>query len=274
MTKKKVISGAIMVGILILLFLLPAKFANIICGVAVGILAVLAYKEIVDLKKSHNKYPAIIVAIGFLCTVLMTFQSLNPSYIYTGISFIMVCLTTLLLLIPTIFYKKDEYTTKDAFYLIGSIILIGLFFNLVFLIFNADKWLLLYLILIGTITDTFAMFIGLLIGKHKLIPHVSPNKSVEGSIAGSLIGTIIASIYYYNVLTNNINIFVLLLISLILTILGQIGDLLFSKIKRENEIKDFSNVIPGHGGILDRFDSMTFIVFGYIIILNIMKILK
>ena len=59
--------------------------------------------------------------------------------------------------------------------------------------------------------------------------------------------------------------------TLLLTISGQIGDLFFSKIKRENDIKDFSNIMPGHGGILDRFDSLTFIVFGYVIIMVLLK---
>ena len=59
--------------------------------------------------------------------------------------------------------------------------------------------------------------------------------------------------------------------TLFLSILGQLGDLFFSKIKRENEIKDFSNIMPGHGGILDRLDSLTFIIFGYIIIVNIIN---
>lgn len=123
-------------------------------------------------------------------------------------------------------------------------------------------------------TDTFAMVIGCLIGKHKLIPDVSPKKSVEGSVAGSVVGTIIASIYYYNIITNNINIFVLIIMTLFLSVLGQLGDLFFSKIKRENGIKDFSNIMPGHGGILDRFDSLTFILYGYIIIINIINIIK
>ena len=122
-------------------------------------------------------------------------------------------------------------------------------------------------------TDTFAMLIGCLIGKHKLIPDVSPKKSIEGSIGGSVVGTAIASILYYNVISNQINIFVLILMTLVLTILGQLGDLFFSKIKRENKIKDFSNIMPGHGGILDRFDSMTFIVFGYLVIINLLSII-
>ena len=130
-----------------------------------------------------------------------------------------------------------------------------------------------YLVLIAVFTDTFAMVIGCLIGKHKLIPDVSPKKSVEGSIAGSLVATSVASIFYYNIIGSNINIIVLIIMTLILSILGQLGDLFFSKIKRENNIKDYSNIMPGHGGILDRLDSLSFIILGYIIIIQVLNML-
>ena len=70
------------------------------------------------------------------------------------------------------------------------------------LVYNFNRWELLYLLAIATMTDTFAMLIGCLIGKHKLIPDVSPKKSIEGSIGGSVVGTAIASILYYNVISN------------------------------------------------------------------------
>ena len=148
--------------------------------------------------------------------------------------------------------------------------------GLLVLIENGNKWILLYLLLIATITDSFAMIIGSLIGKHKLIPHVSPKKSVEGSIFGSLVGTAIATIYYLNVIVKSAtfgNVLLIIFVTLILSILGQIGDLFFSKIKRENNIKDFSNIMPGHGGILDRLDSLSFIVLGYVIFITILKLI-
>lgn len=272
--KQRVITAAVLVAIVVLLFLLPTVVSKYAIAACVSILAALAYKETLGLKESHKPYPKLMKALGFICLELVVFQSIDSSYIYNGASFAIIGLTILLLVIPSIFDKKGKYTTKEAFYLIGSTIVIGLFFNLLMLLFNGNKWILLYLILIATMTDTFAMLIGCLIGKHKLIPDVSPKKSVEGSIAGSLLGTIIASIYYYNVITSNINIVVLILMTLVLSILGQLGDLFFSKIKRENDIKDFSNIMPGHGGILDRFDSLTFILYGYIIIINIINFMR
>lgn len=272
--KKRVITAAILVAIVTVLFILPSSISKIAIALCSGLLAALAYKETLDLKDSHKPYPKYIEALGLICMELIVFNSIKASYIYNGVSFGMIGIIILLLAIPTIFDKKGKYTTKEFFYLVGTTIVIGLFFNLLMLLFNGNKWLLLYLVLIATMTDTFAMLIGCLIGKHKLIPDVSPKKSVEGSIAGSVVGTIVASLYYYNVITSNINIFGLIIMTLFLSVLGQLGDLFFSKIKRENSIKDFSNIMPGHGGILDRFDSLTFILYGYIIILNIINFIR
>lgn len=269
--KKRVITAAILIGIVLILFLLPTKIATIAIAVVSAISSAMAYKEILDLKESHHRFPSLITAIGFISIELIVFNRIVSSYIYTGVSYAFIGITFLILLIPSIFDKKGKYTTQDSLYLIGSIMLIGLFFNLLMLLFNGDKFVLLYLLLIATMTDTFAMLIGCLIGKHKLLPDVSPKKSVEGSIAGSLLATIISSIYYFNILDKGINIIGLVAMSLVLSILGQLGDLFFSKIKRENNIKDFSKLMPGHGGILDRFDSLTFILYGYIIIINLIK---
>lgn len=268
--KKRVISAAIMVAIVIVLFVLPKSLSVYAIAVAAGLLGALAFKETLGLTKSHKPYPKLMVVLGFISMELMIFNHINPSFLYYGPSFGIIGLVTLLLIIPSIFYKKEKYTTRDALYLLGTTILIGLFFNILMLMFMQNKWLLLYLVIIATMTDTFAMLIGCLIGKHKLIPDVSPKKSVEGSIAGSVLGTVISSIYYVNILDGGINIIVLVLMSLVLSVLGQIGDLFFSKMKRENEIKDFSNLMPGHGGVLDRFDSLVFITLGYIIIFHIL----
>lgn len=268
--KKRIISAVIALAIIIPLYLL----GGIPYRLGVALIAAQAFRETMNLKESHHPYPGIIAGLGLLGTELLVLLNNDGSYIFTGFSLFATSLIFLVLLIPSIFDDKGKYTTRDAFYLIGTMLLIGIFFNLLISFRFNEKWLLVYLILISTMTDTFAYFVGSLIGKHKIAPKVSPKKSLEGCIGGSIVGTAIASIYYYNVVTSNINIFALIIMTLFLSILGQLGDLFFSKIKRENGIKDFSNIMPGHGGVLDRLDSITFITYGYVLIMTFLMMLK
>ena len=119
------------------------------------------------------------------------------------------------------------------------------------------------LVLITTMTDTFALLGGTLIGKHSFTK-ISPNKTIEGCVVGSLLGTFISTMYYVNIINTSSSLVSIILLILLLTIVGQIGDLFFSAIKRENKIKDFSNLIPGHGGVLDRLDSLLFVLFAFV----------
>ena len=117
-----------------------------------------------------------------------------------------------------------------------------------------------YFIFIGAwVTDTFAYFTGMLFGKHKLIPNVSPKKTVEGSIGGTLF--CIAFFVGFGALINHLagaelNLVVIGVAGLVSAIVSQIGDLSMSVIKRTHGIKDYGKIFPGHGGVLDRFDSI------------------
>lgn len=134
--------------------------------------------------------------------------------------------------------------------------------------------LIWYVIICGWTTDIFAYLAGKILNnrKHKF-SKISPNKSIEGCIAGaigavivSLIYTVVCNTYFFT----NISYIYIILISLLLSIIGQIGDFAASSIKRYNEIKDYGNLIPGHGGILDRIDSILFIApVAYILLMNI-----
>ena len=268
--KQRVIS-AIVAGIIVIPIFLLGGWAFNFGVVALG---ALAYLEILKLKVSHGSIPNSVRIIGSLCLELIILSGFDIGFTSNGITYLSIG-TALLLLIPAIFDEKERYTTRDALYLTGFITIVGLFFNILIAIRNQanGQWVLLYLILIAVLTDTFAYIIGSLIGKHKLIPSVSPKKSVEGSVAGTLVGTIIPVVYYQTVIPSNLNIIVVIIITLVLSALGQIGDLFFSKIKRENKIKDFSNIMPGHGGILDRLDSLAFISISYAVIVNIINML-
>jgi phosphatidate cytidylyltransferase len=119
------------------------------------------------------------------------------------------------------------------------------------------------------ITDTFAYLGGSLIGKHHFTK-ISPHKTIEGCIIGSLMGTFMMSMYYVNFIGVQTNLFKVISIILLMTIIGQVGDLFYSAIKRHYEIKDFSNLIPGHGGILDRIDSLSFVAIVFMIFKDIL----
>ena len=105
-------------------------------------------------------------------------------------------------------------------------------------------------------------------GKHKMIPHVSPNKTWEGAIGGYLIAAAISTVFGLYVLTTLPSSLVITA-SLVLPFVAQVGDLSFSSIKRHFQIKDFGNLFPGHGGVLDRVDSIIFclVVFNGLMIL-------
>ena len=116
------------------------------------------------------------------------------------------------------------------------------------------------------ITDSGAYFTGRAIGKTKLMPKVSPKKTVEGAVGG-IVAAVVFSWIYMSVINKvptlhpqgTINYFSITIIALITSVFSQLGDLVASSIKRDCNIKDFGNILPGHGGILDRFDSVIYI---------------
>lgn len=119
--------------------------------------------------------------------------------------------------------------------------------------------LMLYVAFGAFLTDTGAYFCGITFGKHKMLPRISPNKTWEGAIGGYFFGAILSCLYGILVL-KVLPISWVIVTSLCMPIVSQIGDLAFSSIKRHYGIKDFGNEFPGHGGILDRVDSLIFVL--------------
>lgn len=121
-------------------------------------------------------------------------------------------------------------------------------------------FLLIMVLVVAFATDIFAYFSGMLFGKHKLIPSVSPKKTVEGAVGGTLISAtaFVGCGYLYAYIYDGIdpNPITLFVLGVALSIVSQIGDLIASYIKRERDVKDYGKLFPGHGGVLDRFDSV------------------
>lgn len=135
-------------------------------------------------------------------------------------------------------------------------------------------FLILFVMFCSWLTDTFAYFTGSFFGKHKLCPKISPKKTVEGAVGG-VIGGILSAVILYAVFDSLVfpephkRYLEIISVSAVLAVLGMFGDLTFSVLKRNMGIKDFSNLVPGHGGVMDRFDSEVFVLLGFYAIVNI-----
>jgi len=165
------------------------------------------------------------------------------------------CIVLIFLFLILVLYQEVSFEYIGLIFLVFNIIILTI--ASIDMMYSINKMLLIYTCLATYITDTFAFFVGKAFGKHKLNPRISPNKTIEGTLGGYIFGAIISFLFGYFFI-KEINLTFLISGSLIMPALGQIGDLSFSAIKRHFNIKDFGNLFPGHGGVLDRVDSLTF----------------
>jgi len=264
--KVRIISAIVLLAISIpILIIGKLPFA-----IFMAIAAVLALHELLKTRRKMKELPFTIELYSYILAAFFTLNNYNSGNILT-LDYRLIAFLILVNLMPLVFVNnKEKYDLNDALFLIGSTLFIGLAFNLIVLIRDYNIHYVAYLFLITIITDTFALITGKYIGKHKLAPKISPNKTIEGLIGGAIMGTFVPTMYYISVINSPLNIGIIMAITLFLSLLGQFGDLVFSFVKREFQQKDFSNLIPGHGGILDRLDSIIFVVLGFILFITIL----
>lgn len=294
--KQRIITATIMAIILIPLFILGGWFTNILFA----ILAYVGTYELISLRSKKSNLPKICkFVLPLFSSMIVIISSL---YGTEDVIYVLLVQLMLLLLLP-IFNKR--YTFNDVLMFIFGIIYCGVMFSIIanlrnieipsfesykpeFTIYPEGLVLLTYLLITTMFTDIFAYIFGIKFGKHKLCPTISPKKSVEGAIAGTVFGAVFGTLFiffqryifeftiYNDVFYPNkplIFILIFFAISIVLSIAGQLGDLIASKIKREYDVKDFGNIFPGHGGVLDRFDSSIYSSLVFVIILMILGVL-
>ncbi len=252
--KKRIISSIIMAVIFVPFLLL----GDIWYTIFVSALGIVSLWELVRLEKRIPRYMQFISCI--LCLLLILYRGSVVNYIIIIGMFLVYSISVI------INDNLEKYNYKDSLWLFGVTLLIGLIFNSAIKIRFVGIYDVIYCMIVAYATDTFALFGGILFGKKKLCKEISPNKTIEGGIIGTIFGTI-AGVVFYCLAFGVKNIWPIALFSFILSIFGQFGDLFFSSIKRYYGIKDFSDVIPGHGGVLDRLDSLLFVILGYILYL-------
>lgn len=211
-----------------------------------------------------------VIWMGYVASALIAFIHVFP--IEHAITIISILIpTAIAVLFLQVILTNMKTNVKDIAITFFGICYITLFIMFIPLINGSTngKLLVWYVFAIAWGTDIFAYIIGKWIGKHKF-SKISPNKSIEGCIGG-IIGAVILSLLCTYILNTffgmQFSYIYTILISIVLSIVGQIGDFAASSIKRYVGIKDFSNLIPGHGGMLDRMDSLIFIApFAYMLL--------
>ncbi len=242
------------------LILLTSFFGHLYFAAFVLLIGLVSFYEFS--KMAINKGININVPLGMFFTVIVIFNFYS-NFVSNTLLFIAIPFVLLLL---ELFRNKGSVIFNVGAALLG-IFYIGIFsgafigirqmFNSTKEVYNNGGILIISIFTSIWICDSAAYFIGTAIGKHKLFPRVSPNKSWEGAIAGFVFSVLAMIAAQYFVLSF-ISVKEAVIIGIIVGSIGQLGDLVESLIKRDAGVKDSSSIIPGHGGILDRFDSLLF----------------
>lgn len=257
--------------VLLLIFIPLLIIGKIPFALFILLISLMGLYEMFKLHRKVKEVPFIMELFGYVFVGFLTLNNYSSSSLILEIDYRIIAFMIFLFLLPIVFINDDKkYSVDDALYLMGTTLFIGFSMNLILMIRNYSLMYILYLLLVTWITDTFALFTGKLIGKTKFAPKISPHKTWEGFFGGVLWGTLCGTAFFMTVVNTDIGLFLAGFITLCLAVIGQLGDLVFSAIKRHYGVKDFSHLIPGHGGVLDRLDSIIFVVLGLLLFMVIL----
>lgn len=267
--KTRTITAAILIAIFLPVCIIggPLFYAAIALIIGGGIFELFKAREGTG---DSFKWPAYIKIIGIVMGLLMfmwpelinvnTFGIKEFMKSAPFVYFPILPFTILFLLMFCGVISDEKISVPDACYIIAMITFLAIAGQCVVYVRegtgNGNINAFIFVLLSCVINDTGAYFVGCKFGKHRLNERISPKKSIEGLIGGFVLGAIITTVFGLWILPINIEWYFVVLISLILAVTGPIGDLIFSAIKRHYGVKDYSNLLPGHGGVLDRVDSI------------------
>ncbi|UEX89320.1 phosphatidate cytidylyltransferase [Staphylococcus ratti] len=218
------------------------------------ILALIALKELLNMNRIQLlSVPGLISAIGMIMILLPQDYSWVPTLqqkSLIALSFILLSYTVM---------SKNRFSFMDAAFCLMSVAYVGIGFMYFYETREAGLHYILFGLLIVWLTDTGAYIFGRSFGKHKLWPVISPNKTIEGFIGGLLCSLLVPLVFMFFV-QFDYSILWVLIVTIVLSAFGQLGDLVESGFKRHFGVKDSGRLLPGHGGILDRFDSFMFVL--------------
>lgn len=262
-SKERTISAVILV-IAALASILPG---GVILASVLYVVSIIGFLELtkacgVRAKDKTGKYAGIngLELMGIViitCYYLVTYFSQDTTYL------VMIMIMALIAVMCVYVFGFPKFNANQVMNTYFSLIYAPVMLSFVFLTRQLENGIyLVWMIFISSwISDTFAYLVGVMIGKHKLAPVLSPKKSIEGSVGGivgaALAGGLFGAYMDYALALENF-VVILAIVGGVGSVISQVGDLAASAIKRNHDIKDYGKLIPGHGGIMDRFDSVIF----------------
>lgn len=253
--KQRLITAAVLVPLLLLILLVMDK---IVAALVMGLLLAIASYELLY-RTGLVRRPRLVIYAS-----VMAFAMSIWSY-FGGIPAVLLLMTVVYFIL--LFSELMMDHVKVRVEMLGLCLLSGLVIPYLLtalvriLMMNVGRFVILIPFAVAFISDAGAYFVGLKFGRHKMAPVVSPNKTVEGALGG-VAAAMVAMVLYALVLTLlkfRVNYALAILYGLLGALVGIFGDLCFSAIKRQTGIKDYGNLLPGHGGVLDRFDSLVLV---------------
>lgn len=280
--KTRIKTGFI-IGLVFLAILISGKIFPAFCifdGVLAALCGIATYEMLHNCSFVKSKFITISSIVFSVYNVLC--MGKLSDYLYLPEYSEYVCaLFVIAMFVYSMFDRKNSSAVEPVFAFGMSIALGYAFGSLLSLVSSPDESGIFYLVsclIFAWITDIGAYFTGVFFGKHKLCPELSPKKTIEGAVGGVVSCIIIMFVYclIYNAISfeYDANILTILLITAPMSVIGMLGDLIFSYIKRYCGIKDYGDLLPGHGGILDRFDSILVISPVFYILSKILPLLK
>lgn len=251
----------VITSILLTVFLLPpVLLGGVLMNCVALIFALIGAYELVKIRNKSFDYVLFVLLVIFLSGMFFYNKDL---YLLIMIIFLIT------LLVLAISNEKYEIQELTLFYVFSLIIAFGVISILQ--VYSISNYLFLFICFSSFGCDVGAYFFGYFFGKHKLNPRISPKKTIEGAIGGWFAGALSASVYGYFVLSSVLPIGFILLAAVTLPLISQIGDLTFSLLKRHYKIKDFGTIFPGHGGVLDRMDSLLLCLVFFSVLLGVIQ---
>ena len=302
--KKRIITALIMLAVLVPAVIVPA-LRNVF-EVLVMVFIVAASLELLNMYDKKKRIPIYVKIITVIFTLLLFFSIMNTfeitrttligrllNYLNFQINLYMT-IAIIFIGIVTCSLVLKNFDIEEAGACLLAIFYIGICFGSLMVLRAYGVRFIVYLFIVSAITDTFALVFGMTFGKHKMAPTISPKKTWEGAIGGTLVAMILGFVFlfFYTYISpifhgdnksveffNGVfdfesfsqhgKVLFMLVLTLLMSICSQLGDLVASKLKRNYGIKDYSNLFPGHGGVLDRFDSALFASAIFLVLLQI-----